>query len=125
MKAVFLRSIAIAFGLFVVLGSQTQAQGLKICESTFALCTIAACDPIHGNDKQVSCHCTVNKSYSAGAENCTGVVETPQGQQIRSRYYPVKSYAVCSNNRPWAWCRTSPARLTRTTLKPRTAPATW
>ena len=46
MKAVFLRSIAIVFGLFVVVGSAAQAQGLKVCESTFALCTIAACDPV-------------------------------------------------------------------------------
>jgi hypothetical protein len=111
MKAVFLRSIAIAFGLFAVLASAAQAQGLKVCESMFALCTIAACDPIPGNDKQVNCHCTVNKSYSAGAENCTGVVETPQGQQIRSRYFPVKSYAVCSNNRPWAWCLDKPCTI--------------
>ena len=125
MKAMFLRSIALTLGLFFVLESQAQAQGLKICESTFALCTIAACDPIPGNDKQVNCHCTVNKSYSAGAENCTGVVETPQGPQIRSRYYPVKSYAVCSNNRPWAWCLDKPCTIDKNTRKPRTAPATW
>jgi hypothetical protein len=37
-----------------------------------------------------------------------GVKETPDGQQIRSRYYPVKSYAVCSNDRPWAWCLDKP-----------------
>ena len=111
MKAVFLRSIALAFGLFVILGSGAQAQGLKVCESTFALCTIASCDPIPGNDKQVSCHCTVNKSYSAGAADCSAIQETPQGQQIRSRYFPVKSYAACSNNRPWAWCLDKPCLI--------------
>jgi hypothetical protein len=67
-----------------------------------------ACDPIPGNDKQVACHCTVNQGYSAGREPCQGVKETPDGQQIRSRYYPVKSYAVCSNDRPWAWCLDKP-----------------
>jgi hypothetical protein len=108
MKAVLLRSIVFALGLSVALCGAAQAQDLKVCESTFALCTIASCDPIPGSDKQVSCHCTVNKSYSAGAEACSGVQETPEGQQIRSRYYPVKSYAVCSNDRPWAWCLDKP-----------------
>jgi hypothetical protein len=108
MKSAFFGSIVVAFGLAVALGSTAQAQDLKVCESTFALCTIASCDPIPGTDKQVSCHCTVNKSYSAGAQECSAVQETPEGQQIRSRYYPVKSYAVCSNNRPWAWCLDKP-----------------
>jgi hypothetical protein len=35
------------------------------------LCTVAWCDPIPGNDKQVSCHCTVNIGYSAGQEPCS------------------------------------------------------
>lgn len=110
MKAALFRSIVFALGLTVAFsgGGAAQAQDLKVCESTFALCTIASCDPIPGSDKEVSCHCTVNKSYSVGAAACSGVEETPQGQQIRSRYYPVKSYAVCSNDRPWAWCLDKP-----------------
>ena len=92
----------------MALGGTSQAQQLKVCKSTFALCTIAACDPIPGNDKQVACHCTVNTSYSAGAEPCSGVKQTAEGQEIHSRYYPVKSYAVCSNDRPWAWCLDKP-----------------
>jgi hypothetical protein len=95
----------------LALVGQAQAQDLKVCESTFALCTVASCDPIPGNDKQVNCHCTVNKSYSAGAQDCSGVVETPKGQEIRSRYFPVKSYAACSNNRPWAWCLDKPCLI--------------
>ena len=98
-------------GALLALTGPAQAQDLKVCESTFALCTVAWCDPIPGNDKQVNCHCTVNKSYSAGAQDCTGIVETPKGQQIRSRYFPVKSYAVCSNNRPWAWCLDKPCLI--------------
>jgi hypothetical protein len=62
MKPASLRAIAFAFALAMALCGTAQAQGLKVCESTFALCTIAPCDPIPGNDKQVSCHCTVNKS---------------------------------------------------------------
>jgi hypothetical protein len=100
--------LALACGLTLALGGTSQAQQLKVCKSTFALCTIAACDPIPGNDKQVACHCTVNTSYSAGAEPCSGVKQTAEGQEIHSRYYPVKSYAVCSNDRPWAWCLDKP-----------------
>ena len=105
--AIFL-PIAIAFSLAAVSVVPVQAQTFKVCRSEFALCTIAPCDPIPGNDKQVACHCTVNQGYSAGREPCQGVKETPDGQQIRSRYHPVKSYAVCSNDRPWAWCLDKP-----------------
>jgi hypothetical protein len=104
----FFLPIAAVFGVITALSGTAQAQAFKVCKSKFALCTIAPCDPIPGNDKQVSCHCTVNTSYSAGQEPCQGVKETAEGQQIRSRYYPVKSYAICSNDRPWAWCLDKP-----------------
>ena len=107
-KFAFFLAIATLFGLVAALSGTAQAQSFKVCKSTFALCTIAHCDPIPGNEKQVSCHCTVNTSYSAGQEPCQGVRQTPEGQQIRSRYYPVKSYAICSNDRPWAWCLDKP-----------------
>jgi hypothetical protein len=101
--ALFL-SVAAALCISAAVSTTARAQDFKVCESTFALCTIAPCDPIPGNDKQVACHCTVNHSYSAGQQPCQGRKDTPEGQQIRSRYYPVHSYAVCSNDRPWAWC---------------------
>lgn len=103
--------IAATIGVLLALVAPAQAQDLKVCEGTFALCTVAWCDPVPGNDKQVTCRCTVNKGYSAGAEDCTGVVQTPKGQQIRSRYSPVKSYATCSNDRPWAWCLDKPCLI--------------
>jgi hypothetical protein len=31
-------------------GVPAEAQQLKVCQSTFALCTIAHCDPIPGSD---------------------------------------------------------------------------
>jgi hypothetical protein len=36
------------------------------------------------------------------------VKDTPDGQQIHSRPYPVKSFAICKNDRPWAWCLDKP-----------------
>jgi hypothetical protein len=107
LTAIFL-PIAIAFSLTAIVSVPAHAQAFKVCKGEFALCTIAPCDPIPGSDKQVACHCTVNQGYSAGQEPCQGVKETPDGQQIRSRYYPVKSYAVCANDRPWAWCLDKP-----------------
>lgn len=106
-------SIAIVFGVVAALrgAPPAQAQAFKVCKSTFALCTIARCDPIPGNAKEVACHCTVNNGYSAGQEPCQGIKQTAEGQQIRSRYYPVKSYAVCSNDRPWAWCLDKPCTI--------------
>jgi hypothetical protein len=109
----FMQGLSTAFvlGVVLALGGTGQAQDLKVCDSTFALCTIAQCDPIPGNDKEVACHCTVNSGYSAGAEPCSGVKNTSEGQEIHSRYYPVKSYASCSNDRPWAWCLDKPCLI--------------
>ena len=99
---------AILLAITAAFGASANAQDFKVCKSKFALCTVAACDPIPGIEKQVACRCTVNTTYSAGFEACQGVKETRAGQQIRSRYYPLKSYAVCSNDRPWAWCLDKP-----------------
>ncbi len=107
MRASFATRLAMVFVLTFSPSITMQAQELKVCESTFALCTIAPCDPIPGSDK-VSCHCTVNNGYSTGAEPCVGVINTPAGQEIHSRYYPVHSYAICTNDRPWAWCLDKP-----------------
>jgi hypothetical protein len=104
---------AIAWGLTAASAPCARAQEFKVCEGTFALCTIAACDEIPGNDKQVACHCTVNHGYSAGEQPCAGVKDIAEGKQIRSRYYPVHSYAVCSNDRPWAWCLDKPCLIDR------------
>ena len=85
----------LAFGM--ALGgcdAETQAD-FKVCESTYALCTTAACTPIAGETDTVSCACEVNTGYSAGEEPCSGKVETAKGTQVSSRYYPIKSYAAC------------------------------
>jgi hypothetical protein len=80
-----------------------------VCKSTYALCTTAFCSPIAGNDKQVSCNCIVQTGYSAGLTACQPVTITPEGTtQLVSRYFPIRSYAVCSNSRPWANCVDSP-----------------
>ncbi len=110
-KASVLLAAAITVGVISGFAACGRAQNFKVCDSTFALCTIAPCDAIPGNAKQVACHCTVNNGYSAGQQPCQGVTDTPDGRQIRSRYYPVHSYAVCSNDRPWAWCLDKPCLI--------------
>jgi hypothetical protein len=86
--------------------SEEQQASFKLCQSTYALCTTAPCTPVAGDS--VSCACEVKTGYSAGQEECQDVKETAEGSQIRSRYYPVTSYAVCKNDRPWAWCLDKP-----------------
>lgn len=58
----------LAFGM--ALGgcdAETQAD-FKVCESTYALCTTAACTPIAGETDTVSCACEVKTGYSAGEQ---------------------------------------------------------
>ena len=75
----------------------------KVCESTYALCTTALCEP-SGASGEVACDCEVRTGLSVGLDDCQAVVAGSGGTQIRSRYFPVTSYAICTNDRPWAWC---------------------
>jgi hypothetical protein len=79
-----------------------------VCKSTYALCTSAICSPMPGNPNQVSCPCTVETGYSAGLSPCQPITVTPDGLQIASRYFPLRSYAVCNNSNPWANCLDQP-----------------
>ena len=89
-------------------GAAAQVASFKVCESTYALCTTATCTPVPGKDNAVSCVCEVKTGFSAGQESCQTAEETEDGKQIKSRYFPVRSYAICSNDRPWAWCLDKP-----------------
>ena len=90
---------ALGFGMPLV-----AADSFVVCQSTYALCTTAKCIPVPGKTDTVSCACDVKSGYSAGQEACQSSKQTSEGEQVRSRYFPVKSHMVCSNNRPWAWC---------------------
>jgi len=89
-------------------GFAADQPDFTLCKSTYALCTTAPCTLVAGQKDTVSCACDVKTGYSAGTEPCQGKVETAKGTQVRSRYYPVKSYAVCTNDRPWTWCLDKP-----------------
>jgi hypothetical protein len=109
-----MRKTAFAFSLVALGGmalggcdAATQPD-FKVCESTYALCTTAACTPVEGDEDTVSCACEVKTGYSAGEEPCSEKAETSKGTQISSRYYPIKSYVACDNDRPWAWCLDKP-----------------
>ena len=101
----------IALGLTVGFAVTGHAQAFTLCKSTFALCTIAPCTPITA--KEVACRCTVSTGYSASQKPCQPIKTTAEGQQIRSRYYPVKSYVICDNDRPWAWCLDKPCIISK------------
>ena len=85
-----------------------EQSGYKVCRSTYALCTTAPCTSIAGQMDTVSCACEVKTGYSLGQEPCQAEANTSKGEQIQSRYYPIKSYAACNNDRPWANCLDSP-----------------
>lgn len=92
--------------------SAGEETDLTVCKSTYALCTTALCVPVAGTKDAVSCHCNVKTGYSVGTESCQGPAQT-SGGNIKSRYFPVKSYAVCRNDRPWAWCLDKPCTVDR------------
>lgn len=96
--------------LVTVLGGCTAENAAEyiVCESTYALCTTAPCEPIAGQEGTVSCACEVKTGYSLGEKPCQAERDTAEGKKIKSRYFPIKSYAICANDRPWANCLDSP-----------------
>ncbi|MGE5259300.1 MAG: hypothetical protein ACM3MH_00320 [Actinomycetota bacterium] len=81
-----------------------ESPKFEVCDSTYALCTSARCTPISGEMNTVFCKCDVKTGLSIGKTSCHSKVESPEGTQIISRYYPLKTYAVCTNERRWASC---------------------
>ena len=96
--------------MLAMVGFQVEAKSPEYiaCESKYALCTTAACDMIPGKKGIVSCHCSVQEGYSLGRKPCVKEEVINDEHIIKSRYYPIKSYAICANSRPWAWCLDSP-----------------
>jgi len=103
-----LKSYLLLAFVLTAASSQAQSAGFTLCKSTYALCTTAKCTPVPGKEGTVSCACEVRTGYSAGQAACQPAKDTGEGRQIASRYYPVKSLAICANDRPWANCLDSP-----------------
>ena len=96
----------------VVLGIlSSTAFGLNVCESTYALCTSAVCEPMLGYPDKVNCICEVKSGYSAAQKVCQKLKETDKGALLYSRYYPIHGYKICSNDRSWAYCLDAPCML--------------
>lgn len=110
-----LQSIEIMISLFILINLLTTAKAADFitCKSIYALCTEAKCQPISGTNDLASCICKVKTGYSAGQKPCQGVKNTEQGKEIKSRYYPIRSYISCSNDRPWAWCLDKPCIINK------------
>jgi hypothetical protein len=50
------------------------------------------------------CDCRVKTDeWSVGMKACPTKKEVSEGR-TKSRYFPIKTYSRCSNNRPWAMC---------------------
>jgi len=104
-------SLLAAFIALPIGGAAADDQpDFKLCKSIYALCTTAPCTPVAGTKDTVSCACDVKTGYSAGGEACQNETET-SGGKLKSRYFPVKSYAICTNDRPWAWCLDKPCTV--------------
>jgi hypothetical protein len=90
--------------------SPASSTGFTLCSSTYALCTNADCTPIPGQTGNLSCGCQVHTGYSAATQACQPGHPKPGGK-IKLRYFPIESYEICSNIRPWAWCLDVPCTI--------------
>jgi hypothetical protein len=113
----FIGAAALAF-ISLSVSSATSANNVKtppqftVCKATFALCTVAACDPIPGKPDQVTCHCTVNDGYSVGsAQVSCEDLKKQRPPNLSSRYYPIESAIQCSADHPWGFCLDSPCAV--------------
>ena len=105
--------LPVFLGILLLLMSTmyVRADGFRLCEGTYALCTSAKCAPVAGKEGAVACTCEVRTGYSAGRGDCRDTTWTGSGDRIQSRYYPVRSLSVCSNDRAWASCLDKPCTV--------------
>ncbi len=104
-----LKKILTAFLLLCIhLHANASSSDFTVCRSTYALCTTAVCQPLPGKAGFATCACKVKTGYSAGTKPCTGIIKTKAGQAVSSRYFPIKAYKSCANDRFWAFCLDSP-----------------
>jgi hypothetical protein len=79
--------------------------GFYICNTTYALCTMASCD------QDGTCKCSVMNGYSAGQKDCVA----PSAGIIYSRFFPMASYQVCNivptTQLPWTDCLDKPCQI--------------
>jgi hypothetical protein len=85
-------------------GNAVAQTDFKVCESTYALCTSAPCTTVSAKDGTVSCACEVEDRLFRRAGAALPGEGDQRGQELRSRYFPLKNVAVCTNDRPWASC---------------------
>ena len=90
--------------VFAVGAMPSAANAYTFCKGKYALCTTAKCTPVPGEERAVSCACEVRQGFSAGHDTCKPARPTTDGEFVQSRYFPVKSFAICNNDRPWADC---------------------
>jgi hypothetical protein len=94
--------------LLIFLSNPSFAAVTTICEGPYVLCAYAQCVP--GKKGKANCTCEVKSGYSIGNKACqTQPVTNKDGKEsLDSRYFPVKRYVTCHNNRTWANCYNSP-----------------
>jgi hypothetical protein len=93
--------------------SPDSAKQFQVCSGYFALCTTATCSK-QGNSYACG-DCKVESGYSAGLSSvaCSSIpkVKPTTGQELSSRYSPIRSYVACENDRPWAMCLDSLCKM--------------
>lgn len=98
--------------LFLFLGvfiNSAMAGKAVICEGPYVLCAYAKCIPMPGEKDKAFCTCEVKSGYSIGGKACQTKPDSIVNgyQTLDSRYFPVKKYVSCHNNRVWANCYNS------------------
>ena len=73
------------------------------CQSTYALCTFSPCGEVRGRENDHVRLPVKTDEWSVGMKACPTKKEVSEGQ-TKSRYFPIRTYSRCSNNRPWAMC---------------------
>lgn len=96
--------ISSAILALVLSAMPSRAEDFTLCEGLYALCTSAKCSSVEGEPDTVACACEVRDGYSAGKDNCKPTEVTSYGTEVQSRYFPVKSLSICTNDRQWADC---------------------
>lgn len=92
--------------LLAAVSSSAFAAKPVICEGPYVLCAYAKCIPMPDKKDKALCTCEVKSGYSIGSTSCQTkpAVIVNDFETLDSRYFPVKKYVSCHNDRTWANC---------------------
>jgi hypothetical protein len=94
--------------------NEVNIDGMWLCQQTYALCSIAPCEPSLADENSSICRCSVEQGYSLGYTSCGE--RAPSGAKIVSTFSTQNVTSsvramICTEKNLWANCLDMPCTI--------------